>query len=437
MKFLAYSSFFYYLLRFITFPISLLPYRAIHFLGRCLGSLLYLCAPKKIKKITYNNLALAKDLNLSQKEIQRISKESFQNLTINSLEYFRLKRSRHKMNQVVKGKNLDPMYDLLNKGQGVVCVTGHISNWELCFLDHTQKCSGMAIGKQIKNPKLYNFIQSIRQMHGGNIIEMKNAISEGVQQIKKGFFFSMVNDQAYTSSSYSYPFLGARAWTSPAPALIAYKANAPIFSVTTRRLSGGKYEYSLSKPIWPDLTKPLKQEVKRMMDLVLQDFEKEVKENPGQWLWQHKRWKQEGYNYIIHEYKADALLITLPDDPLLFDWINQGLWVIPQIYTRSFLTFIIPQKYQEKFSLKGYETKTYENMNDILIQDYRFQLIYDFYNHQQISDHFLRLGAHKTYSFTDLFSRNKKFDLTQLNKSFEEIFPNIVCLKEAQFIPPS
>lgn len=207
--------------------------------------------------------------------------------------------------------------------------------------------------------------------------------------------------------------------------------------MTTRRLSGGKYEYSLSKPIWPDLTKPLKQEVKRMMDLVLQDFEKEVKENPGQWLWQHKRWKQEGYNYIIHEYKADALLITLPDDPLLFDWINQGLWVIPQIYTRSFLTFIIPQKYQEKFSLKGYETKTYENMNDILIQDYRFQLIYDFYNHQQISDHFLRLGAHKTYSFTELFSRNKKFDLTQLNKSFEEIFPNIVCLKEAQFIPPS
>jgi len=189
------------------FPISILPYRSIHALGIFLGTISYYLAPKKLKKITYNNLALAKNLQLSEREIKRIARKSFQNLVTIAFEYFRLKMSRGHFDRFVTGSNLKPFRDLLNSGQGVIAVTGHISNWELSFLHHTQTLPGYAVGKPIKNRRLYSFIQSIREMHGGQIIDMKNAISEGVKVLKKGVAFSMLNDQSFTSSSYSYPFL--------------------------------------------------------------------------------------------------------------------------------------------------------------------------------------------------------------------------------------
>ncbi len=433
MKSFFYSSFAYYLIRGFFFPISLLPYRAIHVLGKGLGTVVYWFAPSKIKKITYNNLALAKTLDLNEKQIKKIAKESFQNLIINSLEYFRLKGSRYKMNRFVTSYNLEILDKFYEEGQGSICVTGHISNWELCFLKHTQNSPAIAIGKQIKNPKLYNYIQSIRQMHKGKIVEMKNAISDGIKELRKGVAYAMVNDQAYTSSSYSYPFLGARAWTSAAPALMAYKASVPLIPVVTKRLKGGRYEFSLLKAIWPDTSKPLKQEVKRLMDGVLEALESKVKEEPGQWLWQHKRWKQEGYNYIIHEYKADSILIVLPEEESVFNWINEGIWIIEQIYTRSFLTFMIPEKFKNRWKDTKHEVLTYKKFSDITVRDYRFQLIYDFCNQPKIGKHFFKLGAHKLYSLDELIKRKEDFTKQE---SFSTLLASVLCLSEAHFKAP-
>lgn len=419
------------------FPISLLSYHSIHRLGKFLGTIAYLFGPKDRRKITYNNLALAKDLKLSEKDIKRIAKESYQNLIINSLEFFRLKKSKNKIDHFVNSKNKDPLENLVAKGQGALCVTGHISNWELCFLNHTQKSPASAIGKQIKNRKLYEYILSVREMHGGKIVDMKNAISFAINELKKGVVFSMVNDQAYTSSSYSYPFFGRRAWTSAAPALIAYKANVPLFSVSTTRLPKGRYEYTLSDPIWPDQSKPLKQEVTRLMNILMQDFEKSISKNPGQWLWQHKRWKQEGYNYIWKKYKADSILIILPDDEKLFHWINKDLWIFSQIYKRSFLTYMVPKKYEHLFSLKNEEVLTYETKSELLIRDYRFQLIYDFKNDLETKKHFFKLGAVKYFNLDYFKQSMQKKGLKDLSKSsLKSFIYSTVCLTEAVLIKP-
>lgn len=432
MKKIVYNSLSYYAIRVITFPISLMPIWLIHRFGKMLGTLAYYVAPKKRRKFTFNNLALAKSLSLDEKEIKKLAKASFQNLLINALEYFKLKSCQGKIDTFVKGHNLKPFYDLINKRRGVICVTGHISNWELCFLDHTQKYSATAIGKEIKNKKLYQFIQSIRTMHGGEIIEMKKAISHGIKKLKEGACFSMVNDQAYTSSSYSYPFLGVRAWTSPAPALMAYKANVPLLTVITRRLPKGRYEYFISDPIWPDVTQPLKSEVKRLMDRVMGDLEKEVIQNPGQWLWQHKRWKQEGYNFIKHKYKAESLLIILPNKKEVFDFLNEGLWVFPQIYQRSFLTFLIPEEYKHLVKVSGIETITYKKTTDLFLNDYRFQIIFDFTNNLKIKTHFLKRGAHLYFDLEYLLKMKKS-----KTEAFSSLLQHSLCLELAQFKSPN
>lgn len=421
----------YYALKTFTTPLSLLSYPLMHGLGRAMGTLAYTFSPPRLKKITFNNLALAKSLNLSEREIKKIARHSYQNLVVNALLYFRLKRSRGKITKLVTGHNLEPFHHLLDQGQGVIAVTGHISNWELCFLHHTQFRKGYAIGKPIKNKRIYRFIQSIREMHKGHVIEMQNALTEGAKVLKQGHVFSMVNDQSFTSSPYAYPFFGVRAWTSPSPALLAYRTNCPIVVVTTVRQKGSKYDYFVSDPIWPNRKNRLKQELPRIMDLIMEKFEKHISKYPDQWLWQHKRWKQEGFHRVYPEYKADSILFILPKDPELFKKIAPGLKVLKQIYRRSFLTFLIPQEYAQGFDLKEHETLTYKNDTELYRRDYRFQLVFDLMSQKKLQKHYLKLGAWRAFSLVDLLSKlgQKPEDPFVMR----EIFIQVLCLPGTPF----
>ncbi|MCH9633532.1 MAG: Lipid A biosynthesis lauroyltransferase [Chlamydiae bacterium] len=425
-------KFAYYSLRAFFLSLSFLPYSWIHKLGWVLGSLTYFLAPKKLKKITYNNLALAKRLNLSEKQIKKIARESFQNLVITGLEYFRLKSSRKKFNRFVTGHNLGPCQELLDSGQGIILVTGHISNWEVGFLHFTQTHTAYAIGKPIKNLRLYDYIKSIREMHGGTIIEMSKAISKGIEVLKKGQIFSMLNDQSFTSSSYSFPFFGARAWTSSSPALLSYRSRSPIIFATTTRLKGGRYEYTMSDPIFPNRNNPIKKEVPRLMDEVMKGLEAHITKHPGQWLWQHKRWKQEGFHRVYPEYKADSILFILPQNKQLFDQVQQGMKVLPQIYRRSFLTFMVPKKYRDTFDIgEKYECLYYSDETDLLVRDYRFQLIFDFERNPKIRKHFLKLGGHRSFNLDDLVSKLPEDEKKPLD--IRHLFIRVLCLPDTPF----
>src|SRR5579871_3910213 len=83
----------YWIIRAASFPFQWMPYSWIQAIGRVLGNLIYYCIPN-YRKRTLSNLAFAKDLGLSQKELIRVSKESFQNLAIICLEYPRLSREK-------------------------------------------------------------------------------------------------------------------------------------------------------------------------------------------------------------------------------------------------------------------------------------------------------------------------------------------------------
>lgn len=419
--------------RFFLWPIRFMPLSWIHALGKQLGNLAYYLCPTSLRKTTYNNLALAKTLKLSNKDIKRIARKSFQNLVIVALEYFILKKYTNHFDEIVQAINLEPLHQLIEKGQGVIAVTGHLANWELCFLHYTQKYPSVTVGKPIHNKRLYHFIQSIRTMHKGRVILGQNALSIGQKVLKEGHLFSMVNDQSFTSSFYSYPFLGTRAFTSPSPALLAYRTKSPIVVVTTKR-DKGKYTYFVSDPIWPNREKRIKDEVPRLMDEIMSSFEKHLMSYPDQWLWQHKRWKQEGFHRIYKPFKADSILFILPNDPALFKKFKETLYLIPQIYTRSFLTFLVPKAFEDEFSLKGYEVYTYTCEKELLLEDYRFQLVFNFNPAIELKRHYLKWGAKKVFSLKDLYKRvHSKFDE---NFDPEFLFKSIICLSNTPFQPP-
>ncbi len=375
----------YFFIRFFGFFIALLPHRALFAFGRFSGWIaFYLHRPFRKKALT--NLAIAYGETKSEKERKKLAIASFQNLMITLLEFFYLNKKR--LDQLVLLEEKSEIADLLRKKQGVIFLSAHQANWEIPFLAVTARSPGIAIGRPIKNQRLYRWVLSVREMYGGKIVMTKSAIHQGVRALKRGEFLGIVGDQAFPSSPYSYPLFGTRAWTASSPALLAYKTGCPIVVGTTKRV-GRRYEIKGSSPIWPNPKISIKEDVPRMMDLAMQRLEKSIQECPEQWMWVHDRWKQQGVDHVKRIYRYGFILIVLPLQPNL-----EIVPVLRKIYPKSFLTFFAPQG----CSIPGEEIRFYEKEEDLYVRDWRYQLVLDFYDLPRLRKHFRRLGAFKAIS---------------------------------------
>lgn len=315
---------------------------------------------------------------------------------------------------MVTCENPEAAQAILNEGKGIIFFCGHQSNWEVLFLEGTSRMSGVAIGRPIKNQKLYDWVLSIRQKFGGKIIAPRSAAREGLRGLKKGCFLGIVGDQGMPDSGFSSLFLGRRAWTSPLPAILAHRSERPIIVATTRRIDG-KYFIHYSDPIWPDANQSAEKEVPRMMEKCLALFEESIKANPGEWLWQHNRWKQQTPEKIKRRFRHESIAIILPEDALSFAKIAKQLPLLRELYPFEFLTLFVPQKFHEEPLLEDAESIFYNSKSDLLVRDFRFKLVFNFSSHD-VDAHFRALSAFEVVDLEALKASGQEnsSDLAQL-----------------------
>lgn len=376
----------------VTLPLRILPLSWIRFLGFIAGHTLYYLFPK-FRKRTLSNLALATDLHLSQKEIVSIAKASFVNLCITILEYPKLK-STFFFNRMVTCENPEVAQQFTDKRQGVVFFCAHQANWEVLFMDGNTRMPGVAIGKPIKNPFLYKWVVSIRERFGGKIIPPKRATWEGMRALKQGKFLGIVGDQGMPSSDFESSFLGRRAYTSTLPALLAYKSKSPLLTATIKRTKKG-YSIRYTEPLIPDTTQPMEREVRRLMESVLNTAQKAIIDRPGEWLWQHNRWKQETPHTVFYKYRHESILVVANKKTPL-----DVLQVFREIYPRSFLTYLIPQDMSPLVRDLADEQITYTHAPPF-VADYRFKLVFDFTD-SKVFDKYKSLSAFDVVHKKDL-----------------------------------
>jgi KDO2-lipid IV(A) lauroyltransferase len=370
----------------LTWPIRWLSYPTIHRLGTFLGTCAYYALPKFRKK-ALSNLALA---SFPEIEIQKLAKASLQNLMITCLEYAKFS-SETKIGRVASCVNPDAAAELMKNNKPVIFFCGHQSNWEVLFLEGTSRMPGVAIGRPIKNAILYEWITSIRQKYGGKMITPQNAIREGLRGLKRGAFLGIVGDQGMPDSGYSSLFFGKKAWTSPIAAILSYRTGSPIMVATTRRKEG-KYFIHYSDAIWPDATQPMEQEVDRLMKAALAHLELTIKEDPGQWLWAHNRWKQQTPDKLKRKFRYESILIILPREPI-------ELKAFREIYPHEFITVYAPQGFVPDIDA---EVAHYANEEQLLNKDYRFKLVFNFSSSPKVKSHYKKLAAFEVVTLQEL-----------------------------------
>lgn len=418
------ETFQYYVIRIATYPFGLLSHSWIHAIGKGLGWIAFYCM-RDYRKRSLSNLSLATDLALSPKESVKIAKKSFQNLAINCLEYSKLARCKN-FSKVIKCINPEVANDLYKQGKGIIFFCGHQSNWEVLFLDGNTRMRGVAIGKSIKNKRLYQWIVSIREKNGGKIISPQNAVREGFRALKKGVFMGIVGDQGMPDSGYSFPFLGRKAWTSTAPALLAYKTGCPIIYASTTRVKSG-YQIHYSDPIWPNTNQPIETAVIEMMDHVLSLMQENIKKHPGEWLWQHNRWKQQSLKTLYKRFRMDCICIILPQEEEKLKTLLPHLKTLKMIYANDFMSILAPSFCRDLPLIQADEIIYFDDLKETLLNDYRFKLIFNFADYEAVSRHYEKLSAFEIVNLATLKKLADQHLPAHLKDDISEIFKRSLC----------
>ena len=375
----------YLFIRLVTYPLGYVPYPAIHALGKVLGTLAYYLLPK-FRKRALSNLALASALDLTNEEIILTAKYSMQTLMQVLLEYPKLAQEKD-IHKIAVCDNPEEANSIMQKGTGVIFFCGHQANWELLFLEGTSRMKGVAIGRPIKNIHLYNWILSIRQKFGGIIIEPKKAAAQGLRALKSGAFLGIVGDQGMPDSGFSSPFLGRLAYTSPMPAMLAYKTDTPIIVATTEYRQG-KYHIRYSPAIYPDKNTPKETEIPRLMHTVLALYEDSIKKRPHEWLWVHNRWKQQSLDRIKKPYRHDSIALILSDDESLLKDLSH----LRAIYPTEELTIFVPKSLQSKITLNA-QVRPYSTRDELFEKTYKYKLLYSFIKDLNIDKHYKKYAT--------------------------------------------
>ncbi len=338
----------------LIFSMKHLPHRLLLKMGKGLGKLTFYTIAD-LRKTALTNLALAFP-TYSYQERYRLAKASIEHTVTTFLELFAMEGlikdidslislvtaeetpQGFPLEELMTKQELEETFSELDQGKGGILFSGHQANWELPFLFVTKRYPGIAIAKPIKHARLSKKIFSIREAFKGKIVTPEKGMRSSLEALHKGQLVGIVGDQALLMSSYSYPLFGSPAFTTTSPALLAYKTGRPVIAVSVSRQEKG-YRIVLSKKLYADKTLPMKESVNLLMDRMMAFLEKGIAQQPEQWMWMHKRWKQKLQTKFKKAYAYSHLLVVIKSHEVPSPLLSQ----LAQLYSGAEITLAIQE----------------------------------------------------------------------------------------------
>jgi KDO2-lipid IV(A) lauroyltransferase len=184
---------------------------------------------------------------------------------------------------------------LVGERKPAILFAGHLGNWETIPIAVGRMIRPMTIVyRPPNNPAVDAMIADIR---GGYTTAMAPKGAGGARVIMKalqdGELVLMIVDQKI-NEGLPIPFFGRDAMTGPAVARLAMRFNCPLVPVRAERRDGGRFHVSLEEP-WT-VESAGKSEDDAVRDALIRinaKLESWIRQDPGQWLWMHKRWPKE------------------------------------------------------------------------------------------------------------------------------------------------
>jgi KDO2-lipid IV(A) lauroyltransferase len=186
-----------------------------------------------------------------------------------------------------------PEFAKLKDLQGpAICFTAHTANWEL--LPVASAAYGVnvtALFRPPNNPFIARRVLSARRTAMGHLVPSKAGAAFALADIlRDGGKVGLLVDQYY-ARGVEVEFFGRKTLANPLLARLVRQFDCPVYPARTIRLKDGRFRIELQAPLEiprDDKGRPDVDTLTRMVNATVESW---IRENPGQWLWLHKRWR--------------------------------------------------------------------------------------------------------------------------------------------------
>ena len=276
--------FFLFLLRLLVF----LPLPVLHAMGRAIGRLFYRINDKR-RSIAGINIALCFP-ELSEKEQGQLVLRHFEAYGASifdlAISWWSSSRRLHRLTRVY---GLEKYQQLLEQGQNVVLLTGHIITVDLCGQYISPYHSGVTMMKPLKNPVLNWMMYRGRKRNGNIVVNREQGMRPVIRYLRKGYTGYFMPDEDFAANASVFaPFFGVQSWTVTSLSMMARLGNAKVLPVFMASLPGGKgYELYID----PELKNFPSGDDVTDATIVNQALEEGIRRMPEMYAWTFKLFK--------------------------------------------------------------------------------------------------------------------------------------------------
>lgn len=226
---------------------------------------------------------------------RQIARASLCNMLMNMVEMMRVQRftpawleehieGAHEAQKIIQ--------DLIAKHGGVVIALPHMGNWDLAgYICLNFGIRLMALARKQNNPLVEAWL--VRNRHGN--FEALDRTSSATfikigHHLKSGGAFAILPDVRGTRPDFQIDFLGHPAVLTRGMARFARMSDVPILPFIAQRVGRTHHKLIPLAPIYPNEDVHVDEDLHRMTEEVMQQFEKVIRANPEQWFWYNRRW---------------------------------------------------------------------------------------------------------------------------------------------------
>jgi Kdo2-lipid IVA lauroyltransferase/acyltransferase len=244
------------------------------------------------KRVTHDNLKRAFP-DFTYRRITSIAKASYKNLgsVFAEMVYLRFASQENIIRRVEINASPETLQTFKGK-TGAIVVSAHYSNWEWMAMGAARHLGSefFIIVKNVAGKWSERFLQKMRVRTGNKLIPTGD-VRAMFKVLKQGSSIALLGDQAAPGESVRVPFFGVGTPTYEGPARLALRTRVPLVFGICMPAQGGKYIIELHRINYDDLIDTSDESIRELTSRHVKVLEGYIRENPEQWLWQHRRWK--------------------------------------------------------------------------------------------------------------------------------------------------
>lgn len=258
---------------------------------------LYYCIGGRFRRAVRENLRVALGDTVSERELRRITRRVFDNVTKAFADSFfvaALPPQRwDEMMEPPLGK--DNIAKALAAGKGAIILTGHIGNWEV---------GGIALGKVggpthiVYMPDRFTAFEQARrkardlqQVHGLPMGGSFDTALKVIRLLSENRIVTMKGDRSLNGEGITIPLFGKDTVFPKGPFLLSYISRAPILPSFVVLNHDGRYVPIVEEPIYAQHTGNREHDVRQLTTRIARVIEKYIRSYPDQWYMFYPFWK--------------------------------------------------------------------------------------------------------------------------------------------------